>query len=171
MPSVWSAVTPDSTALGLATLDASTSVIAFSVLPLAPLQPEPRDQDGGEQEWNHGGGDGRALAEIAAADGALVTERRHQMRGVGGAAAREHPDELEVGEGEQHRERHHHRDDGGQQRVGDVAKDLPGGRAVDGRGLVERGRHGLQVGEQRYGDERYPAPDIGEYDVTTLVTG
>src|SRR5947208_3001505 len=62
MPSVWSAVTPDSTALGLATLDASTSVIAFSVLPLPPLQSEPRDQDGGEQERDHGGGDGCPLA-------------------------------------------------------------------------------------------------------------
>src|SRR6516162_1440314 len=60
------------------------SVIALSVLPFAALQSEPRDQDGGEQERNHGGGDGRALAEIAAADGALVAERRHQMRGVGG---------------------------------------------------------------------------------------
>src|SRR5262245_63304623 len=99
MPSVWSAVTPDSTALGLATFDASTSVIAFSVLPLSPLQSEPRDQDGGEQERNHGGGDGRALAEIAAADGALIAERRHQMSCVGGAAAREHPEEVEVGEG------------------------------------------------------------------------
>src|SRR5262245_66599656 len=103
MPSVWSAVTPASTAFGLATLDASTSVIALSVLPFPALQPEPRDQDGGEQEWNHGGGDGRALAEIAAADGALVAERRHQMRGVGGTTAREHPDELEIGKGEQHR--------------------------------------------------------------------
>src|SRR5258708_9132156 len=98
MPSVWSAVTPDNTALGLATLDASTSVIAFSVLPLPPLQSEPRDQDGGEQERDHGGGDGRALAEIAAAACALVAERRPQMRGGGGGAAREHPDGLEVGE-------------------------------------------------------------------------
>src|SRR5437016_5328103 len=76
MPSVWSAVTPDSTALGLATLDASTSVIAFSVLPLPPLQSEPRDQDGGEQERDHGGGDGCPLAEIAAADGAPVPDQR-----------------------------------------------------------------------------------------------
>src|SRR5215510_12217908 len=106
MPSVWSAVTPVSTACGVAAF-ASTSVIALSVLPFSPLQSEPRDQDGGEQEWNHGGGDGRALAEIAAADGALVAERRHQMRGVGGTAARQHPNELEIGEGEQHRERHH----------------------------------------------------------------
>src|SRR5215469_3217196 len=120
MPSVWSAVTPVSTACGVAALEASTSVIALSVLPLSPLQPEPRDQDGGEQEWNHGGGDGRALAEIAAADGALVAERRHQMRGVGGPAAREHPYELDIEGDDQHRERHHHGDDGGQQRVGDV---------------------------------------------------
>src|SRR6266550_8951373 len=114
MPSVWSAVTPDSTAFGLATL-ASTSVIALSLLPFSPLQPEPRDQDGGEQERDHGGGDGGALSEVAAADGALITERRHQMCGIGRAAAREHPDELEIGEGEQHRERHHHRDDRSEQ--------------------------------------------------------
>src|SRR5262249_56751931 len=93
MPSVWSAVTPVSTACGVAALDASTSVITLSVLPLAALQPEPRDQDGGEQEWNHGGGDGRALAQIAATDGALVAARRHQMRGGGGAAPRQHPPE------------------------------------------------------------------------------
>src|SRR6266511_940601 len=105
MPSVWSAVTPDSTAFGLAIL-ASTLVIALSVLPFAPLQPEPRDQDSGEQERDHGGSDGRAFAEIAAADGALVAQRRHQMRGVGGTAAGEHPDELEIGEREQHRKRH-----------------------------------------------------------------
>src|SRR5262249_61230256 len=75
------------------------SVIAFSVLPFAALQSEPRDQDGGEQERNHGGSDGRALAEIAAADGALGAERRHQMRGGGGAPAREHPDERGIGGG------------------------------------------------------------------------
>src|SRR5499425_507554 len=149
MPSVWSAVTPDSTALGLATLDASTSVIAFSVLPLSSVQSEPRDQDCGEQERNHGSGDGRTLAEIAAAYGALIPERRHEMRGVGGAAAREHPDELEIGEGEQYRKRHHHGDDGREQRVGDVAEPLPRRGAVDGRGLVERRRYGLQAGEQR----------------------
>src|SRR5207247_11347316 len=108
MPSVWSAVTPDSTALGLATLDASTSVIAFSVLPLPPLQSEPRDQDGGEQERDHGGGDGCPLAEIAAADGTLVPERRHQRRGVRGAAAREQPAEMEIGEDKQNRTRHQH---------------------------------------------------------------
>ncbi len=34
--------------------------------------------------------------------------------------------------------------------------------AVDGRGLVERGRHGLQARQQRDRDERHAAPDIGE---------
>src|SRR5215471_13458123 len=125
MPSVWSAVTPDSTACGLATLDASTSVIALSVLPFTTLQPEPRDENRGEQEGNHRGGNGRAFAEIAAADRALVTQRRHQMRRVGGTASRQHPDELEIGEREQHRKGHHHRDDGCEQRISDVAKSLP----------------------------------------------
>src|SRR5262249_28688347 len=146
MPSVWSAVTPESTAFGLATLDASTSVIALSLLPLSALQPEPRDQDGGEQERDHRGGDGGAFSEVAAADGALITERRHQMRGIGRAAAGKHPDELEIGEGEQHRERHHHRNDGSEQRISDIAKSLPRCRPVDGSGLVERGRYRLQAG-------------------------
>src|SRR5262249_62039935 len=102
MPSVWSAVTPLSTACGVVALDASTSVIALSVLPFAALQPEPRDQDGGEQKWNHGGGDGRALAEIGAAAGALGAERRHQMRGGGGGGARGDPSEVGIRGGGQH---------------------------------------------------------------------
>src|SRR5947208_16823346 len=113
MPSVWSAVTPDSTALGLATLDASTSVIAFSVLPLPPLQSEPRDQDGGEQERDHGGGDGCPLAELAAADWKLVPGRRHQMRGVRGAARGEHPDGEGMRAGKRAPEHHRQRHDGG----------------------------------------------------------
>src|SRR5262252_8336350 len=110
MPSLWSAVAdePTSTALGPATLGTNASVIALPLLPLAPLQAEPGDQDGGEQERDHGGGNRRALAEVAAADGTLVAKGRHQMRSVHGAAARHDPDELEIGEGEQHRERHHH---------------------------------------------------------------
>src|SRR5262245_33419111 len=103
MPSAWSAVTPASTAFGLATLGTSASVIALSLLPFPPLQSEPGDKDRRQQERNHGGGDGRSLAEIAAADGTLIAERRHQVRGIGGPAARQHPDELEIGKGEQHR--------------------------------------------------------------------
>src|SRR5260221_4527578 len=98
MPSVWSAVTPDNTALGLATLDASTSVIAFSVLPLPPLQSEPRDQDGGEQERDHGGGDGRTLPEIAAAPGARVGQPRHHNAGVWRGAALTAPDKPGIRE-------------------------------------------------------------------------
>src|SRR5262245_55036577 len=136
MPSVWSAVTPLSTACGVVALDASTSVIALSVLPFPALQSEPRDQDGGEQKWNHGGSDGGTLAEVAAADGTLISERRHQMCGVGRASAGEHPNQLEIGKREQHRERHHHGDDWSEQRVGDITKPLPGRCSVDNRGLV-----------------------------------
>src|SRR5436190_22355963 len=171
MPSVWSAVTPESTAFGLASFGVSTSVIALSLLPLSTLQPEPRDQDGGEQERDHRGGDGGTLSQVAAADGALITERRHKMRGIGRAAAREHPDELEIGEGEQHRERHHHRDDRSEQRISDVAKPLPRRRPVDGGGLVERGRNRLQAGEERDRHERYATPDVGEDDGPARVPG
>src|SRR5262245_23081734 len=125
MPSAWSAVTPASTAFGLATFGTSASVIALSLLPLASLQSEPGDEDRRQQEWDHGGGDGRTLAEIAAADGALIAQRCHQVGGIGGAAARQYPDELEIGEGEQHRKGHDHGDDGSEQGVGDVSEDLP----------------------------------------------
>src|SRR5215475_13915377 len=115
MPSVWSATAdePVSTARGCTVLEASASVTAFPLLPFSTLQSEPGDQDGGEQERDHGGGDGRSFSEIAAADRALVAERRHQMGGVSGTAASQEPDELEIGEREQHRERHYHGDDGG----------------------------------------------------------
>src|SRR5262245_32599412 len=162
MPSAWSAVTPASTAFGLAALEASASVIALSLLPLASLQSEPGDQDRRQQEWDHGGGDGRSLAEIAAADGALIAERRHQVGGISGPTARQDPDELEIGEGEQYRESHHHGDDGGEQGIGDVAEYLPAACAVDGCRLVQRGRHGLQSGEESDGDERHAAPDVGK---------
>src|SRR5262249_50993680 len=72
-----------------------TSVIGFPVLPLAPLQAEPGDQDGSEQERDHGGGNGRAFAEVAAAGGALVAERRHQGGGIGRAPPRQPPETLE----------------------------------------------------------------------------
>ena len=42
-----------------------------------------------------------------------------------------------------------------------LAEHLPLGRAVDGRGLVERGLHRLQAGEQRDRHERHAAPDVG----------
>ncbi len=116
-----------------------TSVIVLSLLPLAPLQSEPGDEDRGEQERDHRGGDGGALAQMPAEDRALVAERRHEMRCVHRTAACEHPDQLEVREGEEHRERHHHGDDGRQQRIGDVAEALPRGGAVDGRRFIERG--------------------------------
>ncbi len=93
------------------------------------------------------------------------------MGGVDRAAAGDRPDELEVGEGEQHREGHHHRDDRREQRIGDVAEHLPAGRPIDGRGLVERGRHRLEAGQQRDGHERNAAPDIHEDDRPARVPG
>ena len=84
------------------------------------------------------------------------------MRRIDRTAARQGPDQLEVGEGEQHRKRHHHRDDRRQQRIGDEAEALPGGRAVECGSLVERGRHRLQPGQERDRDERHAAPDVGE---------
>src|SRR5438046_2553175 len=140
MPSVWSAMTdePTSTVFGSATLAASTSVIALAMLPLATLQPEPGNQYRCEQERDHGGGDGGALPEVAAADGALIAQRCHQMRCVDGAAARQHPDELEIGEGEQYREGHHNGDNRSEQRIGDVTKHQPAARPVDRCGLIQR---------------------------------
>ncbi len=58
-------------------------------------------------------------------DCALIGQGRHQVCRVDRAAPRHRPDQLEVSEGEQHRERHHDRDDRRQQRIGDVAEHLP----------------------------------------------
>src|SRR5262245_62182840 len=121
---------PWSTVLGSATLGATASVIAFTLLPFAPLQSEPGDQDRSQQERDHCSRDRRTFAEIASADGALIAERGHEMRGVGRTAARQYPNELEVGEGKKHRECHHHSDDRRKQRIRDMAENLPSARAV-----------------------------------------
>src|SRR5215831_11219498 len=99
MPSVSSLTGADlvSTAFGVAALPASASVIAFALLPFAPLQAEPRHQDRSKQEGDHRGGDRCAFAEIAAEDGALVGECRHQMCRVHRSTFSHHPDELEIG--------------------------------------------------------------------------
>ena len=83
------------------------------------------------------------------------------MRRIERAAARQHVDQLEVGEREQHREGHHDRDDRRQQRQRHVAELLPRRRAVEARRLVVRRRDRLQSGEQRDRDERHAAPDVG----------
>src|ERR1035437_10303215 len=131
MPSLWSAAAddPESTCFGSASLEASISVIALSLLPPAPLQAEPGNQNSAQQKWNHGGRDRGPFAELAAQNRAPIRQRRHQLR---------------------------------QQRIGDLTENLPAAGAVDGRGFIERQRHGLQPGQQRDGDEGYPAPDIRE---------
>src|ERR1039457_769104 len=102
MPSLWSVAAddPERTCFGSASSEANISVIALSLLPLAPLQPKPGNQNGRQQERDHGGGDRRALAELPAQDRPLIRQRRHQLRGVDRTAAREHPDQLKVGESE-----------------------------------------------------------------------
>src|SRR5436853_3037620 len=106
MPSEWSAsgATPCSTAFGPASLGMSASVIALALLPFSPLQAEPGDQDGAEQERNQRRRNRGAFAEMPAQNGALIGQRRHQLRGIDRTAPRQHPDQLEISEGEQHRE-------------------------------------------------------------------
>src|SRR5512143_1849340 len=99
MPSLWSAVA-FSTARGSAALPASASVIAFALLPFPALQAEPRYEDRREQEGDHRRRDRGSLAKLTGDDGALIGQRRHQLRCVDRPAAREHPDQLEVSEGE-----------------------------------------------------------------------
>ena len=77
------------------------------------------------------------------------------------AAARDHVDQLEVGEGEEHRKGHDDGDDRRQERQRDVAELLPARRAVDRRGFVVGRRDRLQSGEQGDGDEGHAAPDVG----------
>src|SRR5215211_3136434 len=75
---------------------AEALVIAFPLLPPAPLQPEPGDHDRREQERHHRGRDGGALPEPPAQDPALVGQGRHEVGGVDRAAAGHGPDELEI---------------------------------------------------------------------------
>src|SRR4029078_7423864 len=103
MPSLWSAVAVR-IARGSDALLASASVIALALLPLPALQAEPGNQDGGKEEWDHRRRNRCALAKLASDDGALIGKRCHQLRRIDRPAARQHPDQLEVGEGEQHRE-------------------------------------------------------------------
>src|SRR5690349_6777203 len=100
MPSLWSAVAV-STARGSAALLASVSVIAFALLPLPSLQAEPRNQNCRQQERYHRRRDRGAFPELAGNNRALVGQGCHQLRCVDGSATRQHPDQLEVGEGEQ----------------------------------------------------------------------
>ncbi|MEY3488704.1 MAG: hypothetical protein RL655_272 [Pseudomonadota bacterium] len=86
------------------------------------------------------------------------------MCGVQRSATGDHINQLEVGEGEQHREGHDHGNDGGEQRQRDVTKALPAAGAIDGRGLVQRGRNGLQSRQQGDGDKGDATPHVGGND-------
>src|SRR3954447_25268016 len=102
MPSLWSSLATVGAELCRTALrsirEVGRSVIVFTLLPLATLQPEPGDHDRGEQERNHCARDRRAFAELAGDDGALIRQCRHQVRGVDRTAPRHGPDQLEIGE-------------------------------------------------------------------------
>src|SRR5581483_10171748 len=163
MPSLWSAVAV-STARGSDAFLASASVIALALLPLPALQAEPGDKDCTKKERDHRRRNCRTFAELASDDGALIGERCHQLCRVDWPATGQHPDQLEIGKGEQYRKRHHHCNDRRQQRVRDVTKTLPSGGAIDGCRFIERRRYGLQTRQQRDRNEWYAAPDVGEND-------
>src|SRR5204863_6993224 len=105
-----------------------------SRLPPQGIQRRPGEKG---QERQREPGDGGSFAQRAARDRALIGERDEQMGGVGGSAARDGPDELEVREGEDGRE---DGEDGGErqeQEPGDLPEDPPAARAVDGGRFVQ----------------------------------
>src|SRR5258708_33830264 len=103
----------------------AASVIAFSLLPFAAREAEIAEQRGDHQERDHRDRDRRTLAEFAAGDAALERQRRQQMGGVDRSAAGDGVAQLEVGEGEDNRERHHDREDRQHHRKRDETKTLP----------------------------------------------
>src|SRR3546814_955058 len=72
------------------TIVIARSSVPAAVLPASPLQAEIAEQDGRQQEGDHGDRDRRALAELAAGDGALERQGRHPMGGVERPAAAPH---------------------------------------------------------------------------------
>ena len=97
---------------------------------------EKLDDDDDEQHREHGERYRRALAQQARADADLIGVGGEELRGVCGSAAGQHVDELEIGEGLDHREQHHDHGDRQQQRPRHVPEALPGPRAVDCGGLL-----------------------------------
>src|SRR5947208_2179353 len=80
------------------------------------------------------------------------------MRRILRPAMRQHVDQLEVGEGEDHRKQGDDQDDRLQQWQRDIAKALPATGAIDRRCLVKLRRYGLQTREQGDAVEGQAAP-------------
>src|SRR5436309_14435758 len=100
MPSLWSSIATVGAELCSTALrsirEVGRSVIVFTLLPLAALQPEPGDHDGGEQERDHRARDRRPLTQLTRDDRALVRQRRHQMASVDRTATCQRQDQLAV---------------------------------------------------------------------------
>src|SRR2546430_2240995 len=110
---------------------------------------ELEEHDGGQHREEEER-DGRALTEVASVEADLVGERSEEVRGIDRTAAREHPHDVEVGEGENGREQDHHRQDRLEQPQGDAPATPPGAGAAD------RGR---PLGPPRGGGEGPHAAD------------
>src|SRR5438876_8420793 len=119
---------------------------------------ELEEHDGGQHREEEER-DGRALTEVASVEADLVGERSEEVRGVDRTAAREHPHDVEIGEGENRREQDHHRQDRPEQRQGDVAEAPPRTGAVDLGRLVVLAGNGDEAGEHDDGEERQAPPD------------
>ena len=105
MPTLSSATT-GSTGLAFEVMRRSLS------LPAATLQPEITEENRGKKERHHRDGDRRALAQLAAGNGPLEAQGRHEVGCIERPTTRQHVDELKIREGEQHREGHYHGDQG-----------------------------------------------------------
>jgi hypothetical protein len=77
-----------------------------------------------------------AEAELSGAHANIERIGREELGRILRPAMRQHIDELEIGEGEDHRKQRHDQDDRLQQRDRDIAEALPAGGAVDCRRLV-----------------------------------
>src|SRR3989441_3137715 len=131
-----------------------------SRLPPQRIQRRPSEKG---KERKRESGDGGSFAQRAAWNGALIGEGDEQVGGVGRTTARDGPDELEVGEGEDGRE---DGEDGGErqeQQPGDLPESPPAARSVDGGRLVQLLRNGLQSCEIADGEEGDSPPDVRDH--------
>src|SRR5687767_9969746 len=110
------------TVSSLLTVGVTASLILSSLLPLSSLQAIVAEQGRGDEKWDHGGSDGGALPQIAAWNGPLKGERRHEMCSIQRPATRDGVDQLEVGESVEHGKCHHDCHDRHQHRQRDEAE-------------------------------------------------
>src|SRR5712692_2625511 len=102
---------PNSADLTLAPRERTPTITVSFLSDVAELEEHDGRQHREEEER-----DGRPLPEVASVEADLVGERGEEVRGVDRTAAREHPHDVEVGEGENRRKQDHHGQDRLEQR-------------------------------------------------------